>query len=63
MGGINEWDTLSLGTPEQIDAEVRDATTQTGGIRHIVGAGCTLPIDITEDRMRAARAAVEKRAL
>ena len=63
VGGINEWDTLASGTPEQIDAEVRDATTQTGGVRHIVGAGCTLPIDITEDRMRAARAAVEKRAL
>src|SRR6266571_3087215 len=54
VGGINEWETLASGTPEQIAAEVRDATTQTGGVRHIVGAGCTLPIDITEDRLRAA---------
>ena len=51
---------MRSGTPQQIHAEVRDAITQTGGSRHIVGAGCTIPIDIPEDRIRAARAAVEK---
>ncbi|OLD34338.1 MAG: hypothetical protein AUI83_27950, partial [Armatimonadetes bacterium 13_1_40CM_3_65_7] len=59
-GGINELTSLSSGTPEQVAAEARDAIAQTGGTRHIVAAGCTIPIDITEDRIRAVRAALEK---
>src|SRR5438132_889982 len=59
-GGINELKSLSSGTPEQIADEARDAIAQTGGTRHIVAAGCTIPIDITEERIRAVRAALEK---
>ncbi len=59
-GGINEWATLSSGTPDQVAAEVRDAIAQTGGARHIVAAGCVIPTDIGADRIQAARAAVEK---
>ncbi len=60
-GGLNEWDTLSTGTPDQITAEIRDAIAQTGGIRHIVTGGCVIPIDIPDDRVRAARTAVLSR--
>ncbi len=59
-GGVNEWDTLSSGTLDRITAEVRDAVAQSGGTRHIMAAGCVIPIDITEDRIRAARQAVER---
>jgi len=57
-GGINEWETLPSGAPEQIAAEVRDAIAQTGGVRHIVAPGCVIPVDLTPDRIQAARAAV-----
>lgn len=58
-GGINEWGTLQSSSPDQIVAEVRDAIGQTGGTRHLVAAGCTIPIDIAEERLLAARHAVE----
>lgn len=58
-GGISEWDTLSTGTLEQIAAEVQDAVRQTGGLRHIVAAGCVIPVDVADDRLRAVRQAVE----
>jgi uroporphyrinogen decarboxylase len=57
--GVHEWETLSSATPAQIIAEVRDAITQTGGLGHIVAAGCVIPIDISEDRLRAVRQAVD----
>ncbi len=57
-GGVNEWDTLGAGTPDQITAEIRDAITQTGGTRHIVAGGCVIPIDVPATHLQAARAAV-----
>ena len=59
MGGINEWQTLVNGTPDQVTAEVQDAIKATGGRRFLVGAGCVVPIDTPEANLRAARAAVE----
>ena len=58
-GGINEWETLLSGTPEAIAAEIRDAVTQTGGRRHIVAAGCVMPIEVPDERLKAVRQAVE----
>lgn len=58
-GGVNEWETLSSGSPEQIADEVRDAATQTGGIRHLLAAGCVIPVDTTDARLLAARNAAE----
>jgi len=60
-GGLNELTTLSTGTPEQIASEVNEAIAQTRGIRHIVAAGCVIPVDTSEDRIRAARMAVHSR--
>jgi uroporphyrinogen decarboxylase len=56
-GGLNEWDTLGSGTREQISGEIRDAIGQTRGIHHIVTGGCVIPIDVPDDRLRAAREA------
>ncbi len=61
-GGLNEVETLAKGSLDHITSEVHDAIAQTAGIRHIVAAGCVTPIDIPEDRIRAARAAVRSRA-
>ncbi|HXF81326.1 MAG TPA: uroporphyrinogen decarboxylase family protein [bacterium] len=58
-GGIDEWGTLYKGAPEAIIAEVREALAQTGGRRHIVAAGCVIPIDVAAERLAAARQAVE----
>jgi uroporphyrinogen-III decarboxylase len=32
---------------------------QTGGRGHIVAAGCVVPVDVSEERLQAARQAVE----
>ncbi len=58
-GGIEEWDTLAGGTPEQIQAQVRDAFQQTQGTGLILAPGCVIPIDTPEANIRAARQAVE----
>ena len=58
-GGINEWETLLKGTPEAVAEEVREAIAQTGGRRHIVAAGCVVPIDVSDERLTAARRAVD----
>ena len=59
-GGIDEWDTLATRTPEAITAEVREATEQTGGARHVIAAGCVIPIELSDERLTAARQAVEQ---
>ncbi len=56
-GGVNEWDTLGSGALDQITAEIRDAIAQTNGTHHIVTGGCVIPIDVSDDRLRAARTA------
>ena len=58
-GGINELTTLSSGTPEEITSEIHNAIAQTSGRRLIVAAGCTIPVDVTEPCLQAARHAVE----
>lgn len=57
-GGLNEWETLLKGSPEEIASEVHDAVAQTSGTRHVVAAGCVIPIDVNEGRLQAARDAV-----
>lgn len=53
LGGINEWDTLSKGTPTQIIDEARGAVALTDGRGFILGAGCVIPIDTPEENVRA----------
>lgn len=43
IGGLDQWRTLRDGTPEQAEAEARDAVDRTRGLGLIVGPGCVLP--------------------
>lgn len=58
-GGIEEWNVLADGTPEQVTAQVQDAIQQTAGLGLIVAAGCVISTDTPEKNIRAARDAVE----
>ncbi len=58
-GGLDEWNVLADGTPEQIRAQIDDAMQQTDGSGLIVAAGCVISTDTPEENIRAARNAVE----
>lgn len=57
-GGLRQWETLVLGTPEQVMQEARDAIHLTGGQRFILGTGCVVPITAPYGNILAARRAV-----
>lgn len=59
IGGIAREGAIRHGSPDAVAAEVRDAVTQTGGRRLIVGPGCVIPTGCPPENLRAARAAVE----
>ncbi len=59
-GGIDEWNVLAKGTPDQVRAQVRDAIQATDGTGVIIAPGCVIPIDTPEENIRAAREAVEQ---
>jgi uroporphyrinogen decarboxylase len=58
-GGLEEREVLWKGSSAEIATQVGDAVSQTGGKRHLVAAGCVMAIDTSDDRLRAARDAVE----
>lgn len=58
-GGIRQWETLVLGTAEQVQAEAIDALQQTKGKRFILGTGCVVPITAPHGNILATRKAVE----
>lgn len=58
-GGWRQWDTMVLGTPDQVRAEAKDAIAQTHGQRLILGTGCVTPITAPRANLRAARQSVE----
>jgi len=53
IGGLNQWRTLRDGTPEQVEAEVRDAIAQTEGTGLILGPGCVLPMNTPDETVAA----------
>jgi len=57
-GGMRQWATMVLGTPEQVRTEARQAIEATGGRRFILGTGCVTPITAPRANLRAAREAV-----
>lgn len=59
-GGLRQWETMVLGSPEQVTAEALDAIQQTGGKRFILGTGCVLPTTAPYGNILAARQAVER---
>jgi uroporphyrinogen decarboxylase len=59
-GGLRQWETMLLGTPESVRAEAVDAFGQTGGERFILGTGCVLPTTAPYGNIMAARHAFEE---
>lgn len=59
-GGLRRWETLVLGTPAAVQAEVRAAVQATGGRRLIIGTGCVMPITAPAGNIRAARLAADE---
>ncbi|MBI9047386.1 MAG: hypothetical protein JEZ06_23065 [Anaerolineaceae bacterium] len=43
-GGLQRWDTMVRGTPEQVKNEALDAIQSTNGRNFILGTGCVMPI-------------------
>jgi uroporphyrinogen decarboxylase len=58
-GGLRQWETLVLGTPESTRAEAQDAIKQTKGKRFILGTGCVLPTTAPRGNILAARSSVD----
>jgi uroporphyrinogen decarboxylase len=54
-GGLSQLETMTLGTPEQIQSEAREAIETTGGRRFILGTGCVLPITAPFGNILSAR--------
>ncbi|HEY5597103.1 MAG TPA: uroporphyrinogen decarboxylase family protein, partial [Candidatus Bipolaricaulota bacterium] len=58
LGGLDEHETLSGGTPDQVRAQAQDAIAQTQGRRFILGAGCVALVTTPPENFQAARRAV-----
>ncbi len=58
-GGLKQWETLVLGTPQDVIREARAAIDQTSGRRLLLGTGCVTPITAPSGNLLAARQAVE----
>lgn len=61
-GGLRQWETMVLGTPEQVRAEAGEAIQSTGGVRFMLGTGCVLPTTAPYGNIQAAKDTVEKGA-
>jgi uroporphyrinogen decarboxylase len=58
-GGLRQWDTMVLGTPQSVTEESVDAIHQTNGKRFILGTGCVVPITAPYGNILAARQSVD----
>jgi uroporphyrinogen decarboxylase len=61
-GGLRQWHTLALGTPQDVQKEARAALQATEGKRFILGTGCVTPIIAPHCNLMAARHSVEKKS-
>jgi uroporphyrinogen decarboxylase len=62
MGGIDQYEVLQSGSPEEVAAQVHDAVWQMNGRRLIVTPGCTYPLSVPYTNLVAMRRAVETAA-
>jgi uroporphyrinogen decarboxylase len=46
---------MTVGTPDQVESEAREAIAATGGRHFILGTGCVLPITAPFGNIMAAR--------
>ena len=58
-GGLRRWETMVVGTPEDVRAEAADAMRETRGRGFILGTGCVVPILAPRANVRAARDSVD----
>jgi uroporphyrinogen decarboxylase len=54
-GGLRQWETMVLGTSDQVRSEALDAIMQTDGRKFILGTGCVLPVIAPYGNVLAAR--------
>jgi len=59
-GGLRREETMVLGSPESVKAEVQDAIRETRGQRLILGTGCVMPTIAPRGNILAARESVEE---
>jgi uroporphyrinogen decarboxylase len=59
-GGLRRYESIVLGTPDEIRAEAQDAIEATNGTRFILGTGCVTPITAPHGNLLATRTAVER---
>jgi len=62
-GGLRQWDTMVLGTHQQVREEAEDAIRQTNGMKFILGTGCVLPTTAPHGNILSARQVVEKESV
>jgi len=60
MGNINPSEPMAFGTPEHVEAAVRDIVDATGGRGLFLSSGCALGRNTKPENMRALMAAAEK---
>jgi uroporphyrinogen decarboxylase len=53
-GGLQQWETMVSGTPQNVTNEALDAIQSTSGKRFILGTGCVLPIIAPRSNIEAA---------
>ncbi|MCK5413547.1 MAG: hypothetical protein KAI57_04205 [Candidatus Pacebacteria bacterium] len=58
LGGIDENNVLAIKRPEDITLQVKKAIKQTNGKRLIIGPGCTIPINTSEENIKAIKKAL-----
>jgi uroporphyrinogen decarboxylase len=58
-GGLEHWEDLLRGDPEQVRRQAADAIRQTAGRRLILASGCVAPVNAPFSNLRAVRACVE----
>jgi len=57
-GGLQRWEVVVRGTPDQVREQAAEAIAQTGGRRFILGTGCVTPIIAPASNILAVRKAV-----
>lgn len=57
-GGLKR-ETMALGTPDQVTAEIRQTLEETGGSKVSLGTGCVIPVTTPEVNIYAARKAMD----
>jgi uroporphyrinogen decarboxylase len=60
IGGIDKEGTLRDGTVTDVEKQVREAIESAGRRKLIVGPGCGIPVDVTDENLFAMRKAVER---